>query len=347
MSSFTPSRASPPLPQRMLPKGNMKPSDLNLMDITISSPDSSVSAIIADISPEDMEIIDEIIERSPDSTTTFLTIFKAYNEVLRERGKDVDSDVVYYKLLLQLGSIRGQDWKSKWNIVKSRLDGQNTVLAERSKIPHLPRRTGFQPSPHSHITPKLVHTYEVPSRSFPSKLSISVQERESLIVHSHQNDVSYTTMEESDATEPTSSPTTLIQHGREPRLRDTASHLLKKQTSYPPLPSIDQFLPVQARHGSSRYSNISGESRVQVVGARSALPSQNPPITRIVDRHNNSSRMRDSLIQQEDPWQRVKMMQDEKAAVRFREIVLMERCFIVWRGSLHWIHVRTFLIGRS
>ena len=117
MSAFLPARASPRPSPRLAQRPRVP--NLSSMDLTTTSATSSISAALSGLSPRDVELIDEIIERSPPSATTFLMVFKAYNEVLQERGMDAANDVVYYKILLKLGVVKGKDWGTKWRTVKA------------------------------------------------------------------------------------------------------------------------------------------------------------------------------------------------------------------------------------
>lgn len=76
--------------------------------------------VLASLSSEDAKVLDDIIAKASDATA-FTTVFKAYSEVLRERGLDPGEDVVYYKQLLKLGVVKGVNWGAKWKIVKARL----------------------------------------------------------------------------------------------------------------------------------------------------------------------------------------------------------------------------------
>src|SRR5258707_11052420 len=41
---------------------------------------------LSKLTPDEVEFLDDIISRAPPSATTFIHIFKAYNDVLSERG---------------------------------------------------------------------------------------------------------------------------------------------------------------------------------------------------------------------------------------------------------------------
>ncbi|GJJ12156.1 hypothetical protein Clacol_006397 [Clathrus columnatus] len=86
----------------------------------MESTSRSLDPVLATLSLEDIAVLDDIIAKAPDATA-FTTIFKAYSEVLKQRGLDPGEDVVYYKRLLKLGVIKGADWGTKWKIVKNQL----------------------------------------------------------------------------------------------------------------------------------------------------------------------------------------------------------------------------------
>lgn len=72
---------------------------------------------LQNLTDHDIDIIDAVIERAGPSATTFFTIFKAYSDVLKDRGLD-PQEVIYYGKLLKLGTLRGKNWGEKWETVK-------------------------------------------------------------------------------------------------------------------------------------------------------------------------------------------------------------------------------------
>ncbi|KAH8117554.1 Sfi1 spindle body protein-domain-containing protein [Phellopilus nigrolimitatus] len=383
MSSFLPSRASPQASPRHRPRSGGIP-NLSSIDITVSSANTSASAALSGLSTKDVELIDEIIERSPPTATTFLTVFKAYNEVLQERGMDAANDVIYYKILLKLGVVKGHDWGAKWETVKMQLgyvdeddaEKATTPIPRSARVAALPTRGGIRiERPESRRPlPFISRQLEGNSRPSSSRLPPPLYGRDSVTVHSHQDDATETTgtetetgaeteagtetgtepMEEQEMTsndEFSSSPTTLIQRER---ASDTKENALQLSTSYPPLPTIEQFLPVQGKHLHSDYSAASDLLSKQP--ARSSTPPLKQPFLakRLVPfaRQNNIPRipltrltkapvkqppLRDTSLNEEDTWKKVKMNRDEKEADKFREVMLLERCWQVWKGGLHWL----------
>jgi len=81
-----------------------------------------LSAVVApelqNLTADDVDILGAVIQRAGPSATTFFTVFKAYSDVLRERGLD-PQEVVYYGKLLKLGTMKGRNWGEKWEMVRT------------------------------------------------------------------------------------------------------------------------------------------------------------------------------------------------------------------------------------
>ena len=99
-------------------------------------------AELARLAPEETEFLDAVISRAPPSATTFIHIFKVDNDVISERGLDAKNEVEYYKKLLKIGTLKGENWASKWRAVKA----QNGYTAIPTSL--LPKT---RPPPH-HFT---------------------------------------------------------------------------------------------------------------------------------------------------------------------------------------------------
>lgn len=395
MPPFTPLRASPQASPEVRPKHAIP----NLYDMTISSATSSCSAALSNLTPKDVRLIDEIIERSPPSATTFLTVFKAYNEVLAECNMDVANDVVYYKILLKLGVIKGHDWGTKWNTVKAQLGydvaGSATEEEEDPK-PHQrgpsmltagirggrqtksPERRQSLQSLMRLRTVALHQAHAVePLQSFAD--SISAQSytesytEERAEATETETETEAQTQTYSDATEEQasvdlvasySSPRTLIPSSNLYDAKVNALELSTDASLYPPLPSIDQFLPIQAKKAilhprpdlKANYNNpldrpsptpLSRQALQQDVlrnykqptdrrsPLRTALPSRAPlPSSRTLAVANE-----DTSLDEESSWKKVKMARDERRADDFRKTALIERCWIQWKRRLSWVSV--------
>lgn len=69
----------------------------------------------------ELQVLQEIISTSANATdgTSFLSIFKAYDLVLKARDIDPAKDRVYFKFLLKLARVQGATWTEKYtNILK-------------------------------------------------------------------------------------------------------------------------------------------------------------------------------------------------------------------------------------
>ncbi|EIN07385.1 hypothetical protein PUNSTDRAFT_121511 [Punctularia strigosozonata HHB-11173 SS5] len=119
MSRFMPPRASSPA----------RPGILNHADVSLSST-HSVPDLLG-LTDDEIAFLDRVVERAGPSATTFLAVFKAYNDVLHERGLDPQNEVVYYGKLLKLGTLKGQNWAEKWKTVKA----QNMANGGRAYAP--------------------------------------------------------------------------------------------------------------------------------------------------------------------------------------------------------------------
>lgn len=270
---------------------------LNSIDVTTASAISSVSAALSGLRPNDIALIDEIIERSPRSATTFLTVFKAYNEVLHERGLDASNDVVYYKMLLKVGVVRGHDWGTKWDTVKAQQGyGRQHVADESSsRVANKPFRTAvskfrdrFQPrldnsdSRSNGLMGRLRQRAGL-GRPIASSSGLSILEKDALTVHSHEDDASQTsTADSEDAVEDqlesvgTETETETTEQPEDDgstvsgfpgvdspttQLRDVRLPNMKvdgPRKSY--LPSIDDFLPVRMKRSNLSNLEIPGGS---------------------------------------------------------------------------------------
>jgi protein SFI1 len=114
MRQFNPTRASP---------SSKAPS---LSTATLSDSHSVIAPELLHLCSEDVDILDAIIGRAGHSATTFFAVFKAYSDVLGERGLH-PQEVVYYGKLLKLGTLKGKNWGEKWETVKAQLGSVSQI----------------------------------------------------------------------------------------------------------------------------------------------------------------------------------------------------------------------------
>lgn len=199
-------------------------------------------AELTGLTDEEVEIIDAIVDRVGPDANRFLTVFKAYSDVLNERGLDPHEVTIYGKLL-KLGTLRGSSWKEKWTAIKR----HNGYLQKPTRLPPISR---------------------VNIRHF----------------------------------RPAESTTTLDSELTTNTLGLDFSDNSVARRAKPPAPPSYHSTP------------------------KSAL---RPP-------------RKDSVINDEDAWNKIKVSRDEKLADRFRDDHILERWWDMWKRAYEWILVRTY-----
>lgn len=179
MSRFRPARASSPLRPAL-----KNPTVVAAEEILNNSRSSIASAPeLAALTPEDIEFIDTVISKAGPSATTFLTIFKAYNATLQERGIDPQHEVVYYGKLLKLGTLRGKNWGEKWEMVKAQQQNNGVkprpkdVLTAKAPASPPPTRAVSSPPSKAKILTRLT-----------GALRALDKDDDAFTLHSHQDD---------------------------------------------------------------------------------------------------------------------------------------------------------------
>lgn len=107
MSSFRPTRASPPSRFSALSESVSDTSHA----ILLSAPE------LKDLSPKDVELIEAVMRRAGANATSFQSVLSSYNDILKERGLNAH-EAVYFAKLLKIGTLKGRNWGDKWDMVK-------------------------------------------------------------------------------------------------------------------------------------------------------------------------------------------------------------------------------------
>jgi protein SFI1 len=292
-----------------------------------------------DLTSQDVKIIDAVIQRAAPSATTFLAIFKAYNDILLEHGLD-PHEVTYYGKLLKLGTLKGQTWGDKWATVK--------------------RRYGYVDRGQSSNVSLTQPTY--PLRPTVSTLaSVDTRDDDVFTTYSRNEDDTEYLASEADtdidgnhyhlAPRPSSSiPTNSL--GLD---IDSTHHTPVIESRFSSKP------PPGRRRPDTRVSASSEDGRTAptlpsygaAVRDTALLTSPRPPIKRdallaspaftasAARRAVAKAReCRGSVVNEDQAWNNIRMAQDEKEADRFRDERLVERCWDIWRQGLQWVHVR-------
>ncbi|CCL99150.1 uncharacterized protein FIBRA_01165 [Fibroporia radiculosa] len=356
MSRFRPARASPPLKH-----APAVPAVVLAHDLLNESRSSTVSVPeLTGLTSEEVDFIDAVIERAPATATTFLTVFKAYNDILQERGLDPQNEVVYYGKLLKLGTLRGKNWGEKWEAIK--------------------RQEGYGPSSGggSGRTTRVARTTPASSR-IATRLSTGLKKdkpEDTLTLHSHLDDIDSVLAEPVSASaitipsyldtprpvhrpsSPSFTPTAPNSLGLQmefPSMQSNARHAPRSSSIRPPLwndnasevtgmtavssSTIPPSYGAAVRESASfRYGGF-GTPRPQskIAPGRAVSPS---PISRLTTPRQETIRTeerRKSVINEDDAWLKIREAQDIKEADRFREERLVERCWEVWKQGYQWI----------
>lgn len=344
--SFNPTRASPSKPIRNRQQQTLLPPQPS--DTSCSSATSAAN--FASLSPQDVKIIDSIIQRAPPSATSFLAVFKAYNDVLQERGLDASQDVLYYRFLLKLGVLRGT-WGERWESLKSGGSSQRTTqhhghdhdhdtgddtateldyseaqhpitprpqtartLPSRS-IPVIPRTTSITPGPPPTRGRTIVHpTGPSPAQFRPVNPTPSGHAGTRTIRGSSSSPSgppSYRTYPPEPLDRPKTPKTpTVAAHRSLEQPRLTKT--LQTEVAIPPPKSLAEFAAAAARAGKLKLPSI-------VPAGKQTTPGG-------------------SAINAEETW---KVLRMESEADDFHHFYLLKKCWDVWFGGIEWYRVST------
>ncbi|KAI0934407.1 hypothetical protein AcV5_006256 [Taiwanofungus camphoratus] len=362
MSRFRPVRASPPL------KPSTVPAAAFAKDLLDDSRSSAISIPeLVGLTPEEVAFIEDVIERAPATATTFLTVFKAYNDILQERGLDPQNEVVYYGKLLKLGTLRGKNWGEKWAIIKQQ-QGYVANVGSSSRRTTRVTRTALTSTK---ITSRLTSGLKKP------------QPEDTLTLHSHFDDaetVQTVQTEQSQAdvdqyhntprpvrrsasptftvttnslgldtgppatsyhpqsirrSHPTQRPvSTKLSHQWDDKASEVTDDTINPPSTIPPSygAAIRDTAPLRRIPYSTPFS--SSKAILSRTASSSLSPHQSVPIHQVIAQ---SKERKNSTINEDDAWNKIRESQDYKEADRFREDKLLERCWDVWKQGYQWI----------
>ncbi|KAG6854332.1 hypothetical protein C0991_008227 [Blastosporella zonata] len=319
-SLFRPTRASSPAK----PPRNLEQVEKFAADISRASTNASVPEL-TDLSPSEIDLLDTVIDRAGPSSTTFLGVFKAYNDVLHERGLN-PQEVVYYGKLLKLGTMKGKNWGDKWNAIKS----QYSPSSARENC-----HTRNEPPRPKYKTPRR----GVDARAPPTEDTYTVH------AHAGGNGTSTSSI---GLTVSTNRPQ------RRPRAQTISSQASHDPKSHSrPLFSIpaptppSQYIPMREYTEEPSDSEDNYAPSTTPPSYLAATAHQQPPtsrhlpkvITSAIARKvvANAREQRGSNLNDEDAWKKIRMQRDEADADAFRRTQSLERCFKVWKQEFHWI----------
>ncbi|KAI0316688.1 Sfi1 spindle body protein-domain-containing protein [Amylostereum chailletii] len=358
MSHFRPIRSSPP-PKQYSFTNTLVPTSA-VSDVSRSSIASTPE--LASLTPDEISFIEAVIGRASPSATTFLSVFKAYNDVLQERGLDPQNEVVYYGKLLKLGTLKGANWGEKWQMVKVQY-GYKLSSAPPARVQAKGGFTGAIAVPRANAARLLQRLKTLqhgdqhdPAELHPGGFLTQTDLTEDTEIES-QTDAPPTRYAPRRAPSPSQftttttnslgldtggserprsyppnklAPTRIIPHwsSKDSQVSETAP-----STSTVPPPSYK----TAARHAEPVLPKSQFIPRPQPAKSTPTplFPSTSPPKTVRANGPQTRAR-RETAVSEEDAWKKIRMAQDEKDAVKFWEDRLVERCWDVWKQGYEW-----------
>jgi protein SFI1 len=299
------------------------------------------------LTPQDVQIIDAVIQRADPSATTFLAIFKAYNDILLEHGLD-PHEVTYYGKLLKLGTLRGQSWGEKWAMVKRHhgyADRGQTSSAGLTEVtsptrPVVSTLASVEPR-RGHDVPTTCSQNDEPEfRGSDTDTGVdAMQQYSPRMVPQSSSSIPHNSLglnignprHYGRVVEPR-----LYSKPQPSRLRSDAwaSTSSEGGRTAPTLPSYGAAIretPLAPPLALTKQDRLSASPAFTASAARRAVAK--------------ARECRGSVVNEDEAWKNIRMAQDEKEADRFRDEKLIERCWDIWRQGLQWVHV-SIVVGR-
>lgn len=300
------------------------------------------------LTPDEVDFIGAVVERAGSEATTFVSVLQAYNEIIRERDWDSQNEVVYYGKLLKLGTLRGRNWGEKWAMVQQ----QNVY----DRPPHSRHASEESLSTQATRPQHKLLTRLIPGYIRPAKL-----DDDTFTLHSHDDDAEsdMASIPETPKVKPrslTQSITPLdnsfgldIKTPTRIPLRTSAS------ISSTPRPTRRPHLwESVSENGTDEF--VLGSSKKPLPGRSTAVHREHvAPFKPATDRPSRAKsgptviaptashravakarEQRSGVINEDEPWNKIRMAQDENEADRFRRERLVEQCWTVWRQGYEW-----------
>ncbi len=331
------------------------------------------------LTPDEVEFLDAVIGRAPPSATTFIHIFKAYNDVISERGIDAENEVDYYKKLLKIGTLKGENWASKWRAVRVQNGYTEASIPSRTRLP--PRKPIHTPThpPRAQIQTHLPSSKAAPDTPCPRASTARLLQRLKTFQREESVEPSESAPDDLlSQTDVTDAGTDSLPCAEPPHVygRSSSEFTADNNTlglldigaisSYPPsstlapskatgwrwsgrdleveksVPFLTSTPPLPHHKLPSRPTPASIRQQISNALPANSTPRRPPADLRIPKQH---------VVDEDEARNKIYVVQDEKTADRFRNVRLLQRCFDVWRQGHDWVTVRpsalplrTFLI---
>jgi len=321
-------------------------------------------AELARLTPEEVEFLDAVISRAPPSATTFIHIFKAYNDVISERGLDAQNEVEYYKRLLKIGTLKGENWASKWRAVRA----QNGYTAISTSAPPRTRPLPHNATTQAHLPSSKVTSITSPVQSTTARLLQRLKGLQHEQAPEPSESAPDDLLSRTDVTDteadlpPRVAPAPA--RGRPLSELTTTNNTLGLDvgatSNYPPSstlapskaagwrwperdPDIDKSVPFLTSTPPLSPHKAKQVSRPTPAPTRRQPVSHPTPISPAITTRRSLADLRTHhrhVADEDDAWNKIRVAQDEESADRFRNVRLLQRSFDVWRQGHEWIVVR-------
>ncbi|KAF8636478.1 hypothetical protein AX17_003293 [Amanita inopinata Kibby_2008] len=342
MSDFRPTRASPPArPPRLTTN--------NLLKTTQADLSSASERQLRGLTSEEVDFLDAVFEQAGPTATTFMDVFAAYNNVLKERGLAPD-EVVGYGKILKVGNLKGKTWREKWDGVKAKNGYHGGIGAEA-----------------------MSSQASVPTRNLPTQAPTIYRQRKTVPSRLHRNLLPLDSGADVDSVGIANTETDIPQYHNTPRIRtrspcpsEVTTASLDLNPLLRPPKQMRNLHPLLSPQATSEIASVTTED----YGA----PSSKPPSYRstakeapVLQPHhigqpqlNKQTAIRSkvpldasaarrviaeargrkgSVVNENEAWKKIRMERDEKDAEQFYQDRLVERCWETWKNGHHWIIV--------
>ncbi|KAF9453199.1 hypothetical protein P691DRAFT_801539 [Macrolepiota fuliginosa MF-IS2] len=331
---FQPTRASPPLRSNRATKAPPAPPSI---DLSVISSSTVVVPELRNLADDEIEFIEAVVRRAGPSATTFPIVFKAYNDILKERGMD-SGEVRYYGKLLKLGTMKGKNWGEKWQAVK-RQHNEPPHHSDDDWEPASSRVKQRSKSIPPQVQPVLPRLQDIDADTVPSDADEDDEPVD--IPQYHQNSNLFSSRRQHTTFK--SSPTQNPQYGAS--IVSSLRGLPVSMRGRPPASDGSVSEAETVAPSKASYSHDSGLKKPRV---SRGVHSNRPVSTRVEETpqplisNNRFAGARRAVIQsrggdEDDTWNRIRMQQLDAEADRFREERLLERCWEVWSQAYQWI----------
>ncbi|KAH9027675.1 hypothetical protein EDB84DRAFT_1589036 [Lactarius hengduanensis] len=313
-----------------------------------------------------VEFLDAVISRAPPSATTFIHIFKAYNDVISERGLDAENEI---------GTLKGENWASKWHTVRAQNGYSEASIPSRSKPPL--RKPISTPTPPSRVQTQthLPLSKAALDTSRPQSSTARLLQRLKTLQREEPVEPSDSAPDDLlSQTDITDAGTDSLLHAEPPPACGRSSSDLTADnintlgldigatSTYPPSSTL---VPSKATGWRWSERDLEIEKSVPFLTSTPPLPTHKlasrPTPASIVQKISNSLPINSTprrppadlrtpkqpVAYEDEVWNKIRVAQDEKTADRFRNAQLLQRCLDVWKQGHDWVTTTAVQIAHA